>query len=441
MKKKEENSFKVRVYCLDNILEISSNLMKKFPLCDSCLGRMFSTLMRGFLNDERGKALKRAIVMDLLARVKKGDNSAIGELMSIAPSLGVEFGQTLNEVGIEHKPSECYICRGKIEEWKNLYKQAIGRLKDIGAESFIVGVRVSREVEEREEEVIRSFSLLTAESIKSELKREVGKKITATLGIPVDFKNPGAVVLIDIERDAVEVSSNPIFIKGRYLKTGRNISQIRWFDEPEGGDSLSIEKMVTTSLQKIYENSEIVLHASGREDVDVRMLGSGRPFIVEIKNPRKRRANLRLISDILNRFSPYGKFLIEGKAKREDVRLLKLMDSSKLKAYRIVAVSEEDLYEDDIKAIEEGLKGALIKQRTPLRVLKRRADIVRSKRVRDIKLMLVGRRTLVGILVADGGLYIKELISGDEGRTEPSFSSIIGKKLRCAELDVIKVFM
>jgi len=248
-------------------------------------------------------------------------------------------------------------------------------------------------------------------------------------------------VIIDVERGKAEVAINPLFLKGRYLKTGRNISQIRWFDEPEGGDSLSVEKMIAESLYKVYDGSKIVMHASGREDVDVRMLGGGRPLVIEIKNPSSRRVNLKLISDLLNRYSPYGKFLIQGKASREDVRMLKQADISKLKAYRMVAVSEEPLSEEDREIIERSLKGAVVKQRTPLRVLRRRADIVRSKRIHDIRLSLIGSRAMLGILIADGGLYIKELVSGDEGRTIPSFSSITGKKILCAELDVIKVFM
>ena len=31
----------------------------------------------------------------------------------------------------------------------------------------------------------------------------------------------------------------------------------------------------------------LYLHAAGREDIDVRMLGTGRPFIMEIINPTK----------------------------------------------------------------------------------------------------------------------------------------------------------
>jgi len=34
-------------------------------------------------------------------------------------------------------------------------------------------------------------------------------------------------------------------------------------------------------------HGEVFLHASGREDVDVRMLGKGRPFILEIVSPKR----------------------------------------------------------------------------------------------------------------------------------------------------------
>ena len=39
--------------------------------------------------------------------------------------------------------------------------------------------------------------------------------------------------------------------------------------------------------EEIFQAEEVYLHGSGREDVDVRMLGHGRPFILEFINPRK----------------------------------------------------------------------------------------------------------------------------------------------------------
>ena len=39
----------------------------------------------------------------------------------------------------------------------------------------------------------------------------------------------------------------------------------------------------------------------------------------------------------------------------------------------------------------------------------------------------------------EGGLYIKELISGDDGRSQPNVSDILGVKAICEKLDVIEV--
>jgi len=36
-----------------------------------------------------------------------------------------------------------------------------------------------------------------------------------------------------------------------------------------------------------YRNNVFVAQCQGREDVDVRMLGSGRPFVIEFINPRR----------------------------------------------------------------------------------------------------------------------------------------------------------
>ena len=45
------------------------------------------------------------------------------------------------------------------------------------------------------------------------------------------------------------------------------------------------------------------------------------------------------------------------------------------------------------------------------------------------------------IIKTQGGLYIKELISGDEGRSQPNISELLNNKSICEELDVIEVGM
>ncbi|MFW3146351.1 MAG: hypothetical protein ACMUIE_06020, partial [Thermoplasmatota archaeon] len=42
-------------------------------------------------------------------------------------------------------------------------------------------------------------------------------------------------------------------------------------------------------------------------------------------------------------------------------------------------------------------------------------------------------------MLTDGGLYIKEVLHGDEGRTEPSLSSLLKKEVQVESLDVMEV--
>ncbi|HIP57312.1 MAG TPA: tRNA pseudouridine(54/55) synthase Pus10, partial [Ignisphaera aggregans] len=43
------------------------------------------------------------------------------------------------------------------------------------------------------------------------------------------------------------------------------------------------------------------------------------------------------------------------------------------------------------------------------------------------------------LIKCEGGLYVKELVSGDQGRTTPSFSEVLGTEALCVELDVVYV--
>uniref|UniRef100_A0A2P2JQK1 tRNA pseudouridine(55) synthase n=1 Tax=Rhizophora mucronata TaxID=61149 RepID=A0A2P2JQK1_RHIMU len=79
----------------------------------------------------------------------------------------------------------------------------------------------------------------------------------------------------------------PIYFGGRYLKFSRNVSQTRWIiDEERMGDA-SVEEIIGGNILPAFRGDSYKFHAAGREDIDVRMLGSGRPFLVEVQNARQ----------------------------------------------------------------------------------------------------------------------------------------------------------
>ncbi|MGC8557191.1 MAG: hypothetical protein ACP5ML_04030, partial [Fervidicoccus sp.] len=113
----------------NEVLSKAISIMEKYPLCDSCLGRMFSSFLKGFTNEERGKAIKIAIAMELIKKLKSGEEEAGKKLEAISQSLGPEFDKTLEEVNIKRRTGECYLCGGKLKKWVSLYKEAVPILK------------------------------------------------------------------------------------------------------------------------------------------------------------------------------------------------------------------------------------------------------------------------------------------------------------------------
>jgi tRNA pseudouridine synthase 10 len=123
-----------------------------------------------------------------------------------------------------------------------------------------------------------------------------------------------------------------------------------------------------------------------------------------------------------------------------DRKMVQTLKSDKAhKKYRILVETGSPVAPDVFKAALDQLKGVTIQQRTPMRVSHRRADRVRERQVIDIQCTgRVDDRYWVEV-VGEAGLYIKELVSGDGGRTRPSLAQILGRTASVVSLDVVQV--
>jgi tRNA pseudouridine synthase 10 len=75
-------------------------------------------------------------------------------------------------------------------------------------------------------------------------------------------------------------------ILGRYNKYSRELSQTPWIIDGVRKTEYSVEERVCELLDKKVQCSDHKFSSSGREDVDVRMLGRGRPFMIEFIKPK-----------------------------------------------------------------------------------------------------------------------------------------------------------
>ena len=205
----------------------------------------------------------------------------------------------------------------------------------------------------------------------------------------------------------------------------------------------SVEEYVSHPFLKAGQGISSKFHGSGREDIDARMLGTGRPFVIEISEPKKRNLDFESIIEEI-KLNSEGKVEIslEGITNRSKVREIKTRSSRNAKAYRAIVSLEEPLPDDltILETVSSELSGTLIQQRTPIRVAHRRADKIRTRKVISFKIEKVAPTQITVYLVCEGGLYVKELIHGDQGRTQPNFSDKLGIPAVVSELDVIEVF-
>jgi tRNA pseudouridine synthase 10 len=166
------------------------------------------------------------------------------------------------------------------------------------------------------------------------------------------------------------------------------------------------------------------------------MLGNGRPFILEIKNPKIRSLDLKRLEREINECSKVEIRDLRSSDK-EEVRRLKSMHFSKV--YRARIVADREIPKEKLKEVIESLRGKNVEQLTPSRVAHRRALKVRKRRILDCKVIEVNAKRATLEIATEAGTYIKELVSGDNGRTKPSVSEMIGIRCRVEKLDVISI--
>jgi tRNA pseudouridine synthase 10 len=436
------------------ILRLAKRMLAEHKLCDSCLGRQFATLGHGLSNRERGKALKISLLLEGCLKAESGDKAALETVRHLAINGRLEAArQTLEKLKlkVEVEVEACEICEDKLSEIEELGREAVEKLEPYEYESFLVGARVPARVIEAEDELRGRYGVAWGENIKGEFTREVGKVIAKLTGRQVDFKNPDVIVTISpySSQRKVTVKANPIFIEGKYRKLVAGIPQAKWLcGECRGKGCEACNwtgRKYPESVQEIIEKpfltqtlgDEADFHAGGREDIDAKVLGTGRPFVIEVKNPKRRTLDLKRIAEEIN---SSGKVEVEGLSMAGKGAVAKVKAAEAYtKTYQILVETEKPITLGKLRKLEEFFADRAINQWTPRRVLHRRADKERVKTVYRVEAKRISKKRFEASVECQGGLYVKELVDGDEGRTRPSMAELLGEKLKCISLTVLKV--
>lgn len=322
---------------------------------------------------------------------------------------------------------------------------------------------------------------------------------------------------------------NAIYLKGRYTKARRDCSQTPFFvanNSVDESNNVTKKEMIRLGKTSVEEEicpivaevacggistqsnlgkdlqgsgSTVVygmakFHASGREDMDVRMIlpsdvlegeraslesgqgmkatGSGRPFVLEIIDAHSLPSPQSLLqavlkinhvtskSDIVNlaKTSGSGEWVTESDRMHvqygqnpngvgisglefcpsSSYRNLQSETEDKVKFYGCLCWCEKAIesqqHLDDLLH-NNVVYPLVIHQSTPLRVLHRRSTAVRIRHVLSVKSHRIDNHWFRLSLSTSAGTYVKEFCHGDCGRTLPSISSLLGCKTDIVELD------
>jgi len=379
-------------------------------LCDSCLGRLFASLERGQDNASRGRLIRPAL-----------------------PAL---------------PQGVCSVCQDLLEKVPYYAGLAERDLALWDYDTFLVGARVEPETAAREEMLWQTLGCGGEETLKAEVTREIGKLLENRLGKEPEFLHPDIVVLVDTGFDSVSLQVNSMYLSGNYRKLSREIPQARWpckrclekgCDRCEGRGTLyptSVQEILSAPFLAEGSAVRTRIHALGREDVDARMLGSGRPFVLELLTPKRRHFDLEAVSRLIN---ASGLVEVEGLRASSRIQARALKESRAEKTYRIQVRFDEKVSLERLKEAVNLLAHSEIQQRTPTRVLHRRGDRLRCRKVSAGTVEEYGGETATLLLRTEAGTYVKELVSGDGGRTEPCLAGAVQVPCRVEELDVLEV--
>ncbi|ORX74715.1 hypothetical protein DL89DRAFT_320168 [Linderina pennispora] len=213
----------------------------------------------------------------------------------------------------------------------------------------------------------------------------------------------------------------------------RNISQTPFIVDNKRVTELSVAEVIGDPLKALVRSDEYNLVGSGREDADVRMLGDGRPFYVECINPRIKKVPqvdiTKVEQQLVAASSPVQVRRLQI-IKADDTSIIKEGQDSKTKLYCALVWFAKPLSSEKIEEINaRGKQEIVLQQKTPIRVLHRRAPLTRPKRLLALEVRIE----------SEAGTYIKEFVHGDLGRTAPSLADMAGVTADILELDVENV--
>ncbi len=382
---------------MTNIKEVSAianKIIIKYPLCDSCLGRLFSKKLKLSSNRLLGKKLK----------------------------------QNISTLSIK-----CYIC-------KNLFDNLVPYLKlmqesssKYGFSSFVVGAIIKPSVIDRDDFIRSKFQLRGIDSVKTDITRELSKQFTRKTKKHLEFLDPEVTFTVNFKEKTCQLRSKQISLQGRYNKIKRGFSQRQKSCENCSGkgcrtcdfhgltDYESVEGKISKFLFSKFGGTIAKFTWIGGEDKSSLVLGPGRPFFVRIQNPIKRRVRL-------------PKTLKIDSVTINNCKIISNVPKKPMAFKSIIEmkiITENEIQKSSLKKLKKSLENPIL--------IYENSGKRSEKKIFNAKYKKTSKNKFTLVINAEGGLPIKRFVIGDN--VVPGVSQTIDNNCKCEEFDFIEIKM
>ena len=252
----------------------------------------------------------------------------------------------------------CPLCENLFEEASllaELIKEEIGERE---CSRLQLGARIPKDQTEAEDHLRKRFGAGGSAPLKSSLVEEVARNLTDLgEGQNLVIDKPEILALIDVLTLTVDLDIRSHYFYGRYRKLERGIPQTKWPCRACKGRGCekcehtglqyksSVQGLIGDPLLEMFGSDEHAFHGMGREDIDVRCLGRGRPFVIEMKKPVKRNIDAEKILQAINS-SADGRIEVSDIRSSNRSEVVRVKDTPAEKSYtiryKIEAITESE---------------------------------------------------------------------------------------------------
>ena len=379
---------------IKEVSPIANQIIKKYFLCDSCLGRLFSKKLNLSSNRLLGKKLKQNVC---------------------PPS------------------KKCYICKNLLDNLAPYLKLMLESTSKYGFSSFVVGTILKPSIIDRDDYIRSKFRLRGIDSVKTDITHELSKQFARKTKKNLEFLDPEVTFTVNFKEKTCQLRSKQISLQGRYNKIKRGFPQkqkscenclgkgCRTCDFHGLTDYDSVEGKISKFLFSKFGGTIAKFTWIGGEDKSSLVLGSGRPFFVRIKNPIKQKDRLPKIFKTNSVIIHNCKII--PKVPKKPLTFRSIIE--------IKVITEEEIQSSSLKKLKKHLASPI--------VIYGNSGKRSEKKIFNVQYQKNSKNKFTLVVKAEGGFPVKRFVIGDD--VVPGVSQIIDNNCKCEEFDFHEIKM